>query len=191
MDPVTALFGIKTVLDIAGGISANKSSKAAAKALLEIAEFNAGMEERNVELIEKQIALANRVRVFEEREQRFRFRETQGGVIAGFAGGGVDVAQGTPIRVLRQNAREFEYDQAKQDFNLAVNVMQMRDAQEDARLRAEVTRMEGRAGAASQRAQGTASLLRSFGSAVTFAAQEGYFDRTPTSSTSNILALDR
>lgn len=171
-----ALFEILTLgSTILGGISQKKSSDRAAKAYEEVAEFNAKMEERNVDLIEKQIEIANRVRILDERQQRFRFGETQGGVIAGFSAAGIDISHGTPMRVLRQNAREFEYDQAKLDFNLAVNVMQMRDAQEDARLRAEVSRLEGKAGAASTRAQGSASLISAFGSAARFGYQENIF----------------
>jgi hypothetical protein len=170
------MFEILTLgATLLGGISQKKSSDRAAKAYEEVAEFNAKMEERNVDLIEKQIEISNRVRILDERQQRFRFGETQGGVIAGFSAAGIDISEGTPMRVLRQNAREFEYDQAKLDFNLAVNVMQMRDAQEDARLRAEVSRLEGKAGAASTRAQGSASLISAFGSAARFGYQENIF----------------
>lgn len=170
------MFEILTLgATILGGMSEKRASNRAAQAYEEVAEFNAKMEERNVDLIEKQIEIANRVRILDERQQRFRFGETQGGVIAGFSAAGIDVSHGTPMRVLRQNAREFEYDQAKLDFNLAVNVMQMRDAQEDARLRAEVSRLEGKAGAASTRAQGSASLISAFGSAARFGYQENIF----------------
>jgi len=80
------------------------------------------------------------------------------------------------MTVLRQNAREFEYDQAIADFNNSVTNMQINDAQENARLSAELSRMEGGAQAATLRAQGTQSLISSFGRAATAGYERGLFD---------------
>ena len=79
------------------------------------------------------------------------------------------------MRVLRQNAREFEYDMAVSDFNNAVTNMQINDQQENARLSAELSRMEGGAQAAGIRAQGTASFISSLGSAARFGYSSGMF----------------
>ncbi len=162
-------------LTLFGGLSQKSAADRAAEAAREVGEFNAKLIERDVDLLEKQREIINRNAVLQERVDRFRFAESQGSVVAQYSAAGIDVSHGTPMRVLRQNAREFEYDQAKLDFNLAVNVMQMRDAQEDARLRAEVSRLEGKAGAASTRAQGSASLISAFGSAARFGYQENIF----------------
>ena len=58
---------------------------------------------------------------------------------------------------------KFELDTDK--FNNDVTNMQIDDAQENAKLNAQLARMEGGSAAASLRAQGTASLIKSFGSA--------------------------
>ena len=55
-------------------------------------------------------------------------------------------------------------------MNNEITNMQISDEQETARLNAELARMEGAAGASSLSAQGTQSLIRSFGSA----AQQAY-----------------
>ncbi len=171
-----ALFEILTLgATVLGGISEKKASNRAAEAAREVGEFNAGLIERDVDLLERQREIINRNAVLQERVDRFRFAESQGSVVAQYSAAGIDVSQGTPMRVLRQNAREFEYDQAIADFNNAVTNMQINDAQENARLSAELSRMEGGAQAAGLRAQGTTSLIQSFGSAARFGYSSGMF----------------
>jgi hypothetical protein len=171
-----ALFEILTLgATILGGVSEKKASNRAAEAAREVGEFNAGLIERDIDLLEKQREIINRNAVLQERVDRFRFAESQGSVVAQYSAAGIDVSQGTPMRVLRQNAREFEYDQAIADFNNAVTNMQINDAQENARLSAELSRMEGGAQAAGLRAQGTTSLIQSFGSAARFGYSSGMF----------------
>ena len=171
-----ALFEILTLgATVLGGISEKKASNRAAEAAREVGEFNAKLIERDVDLLEKQREIINRNAVLQERVDRFRFAESQGSVVAQYSAAGIDVSHGTPMRVLRQNAREFEYDQAIADFNNAVTNMQINDAQENARLSAELSRMEGGAQAAGLRAQGTTSLIQSFGSAARFGYQNNMF----------------
>lgn len=171
-----ALFEILTLgATVLGGISEKKASNRAAEAAREVGEFNAGLIERDIDLLEKQREIINRNAVLQERVDRFRFAESQGSVVAQYSAAGIDVSHGTPMRVLRQNAREFEYDQAITDFNNAVTNMQINDAQENARLSAELSRMEGGAQAAGLRAQGTTSLIQSFGSAARFGYSSGMF----------------
>ena len=101
------------------------------------------------------------------------FRETQGEAVAGFAYAGVDIAVGTPMDVLRKGGRESDFEIAIDKFNNYVTNMQINDAQEDARLTAQLSRMEAGASAAALRSQGTASLIAGFGSA----ARIGYDTR--------------
>ena len=167
-------------LGITQGASQKRAANRAGAAAARVGEFNAKLIERDVDLLEKQREIINRNAVLQERVDRFRFAETQGTVVANYAASGIDVSRGTPMRVLRQNAREFEYDMAVADFNNAVQNMQINDAQENARLNAELSRMEGGAQAASLRAQGTQSMITSFGQAAQFAASSGMFDKSDT-----------
>jgi len=172
---LTALLGIKTVFDIAGGISSKNSANKAADAARKVGEFNAGLIERDIDLLEKQREIINRNAVLQERVDRFRFREAQGSVVAQYSGAGIDISHGTPMRVMRQAAREFEYDQAVNDFNNTVTNMQINDQQESSRLSAELSRMEGGAQAAGLRVQGTKSRIQSFGRAAQGAYEGGLF----------------
>ncbi len=107
-----------------------------------------------------------------EAERSFRrFEEdVQGSVRAGFGFAGIDISNGSPLQVLRENAREFQYQQDVAEFNRQIVNMQISDQQETARLNAQLSRMEGGAQAAGLRASGTASLIGSVGQA----AQIGY-----------------
>ena len=171
-----ALFEILTLgATVLGGISEKKASNRAAEAAREVGEFNAGLIERDIDLLERQREIINRNAVLQERIDRFRFAEIQGSVVAQYSAAGIDVSHGTPMRVLRKTARKFEYDQAVADFNNAVTNMQINDQQENARLSAELSRMEGGAQAANLRAQGTTSLIQSFGQAARFGYSSGMF----------------
>ena len=158
-----------------GGLSQKRASNRAAAAAQRVGEFNAKLIERDVDLLEKQREIINRNAVLQERVDRFRFAEAQGSVVANYSASGIDVSRGTPMRVLRQNAREFEYDMAVAEFNNAVTNMQINDQQENARLNAELSRMESGAQAASLRAQGTQAFIGSLGSAARFAYSNNMF----------------
>ena len=156
------------------GASQKRASNDAAAAHRAVGEFNAKMEERNIGLIDKQIEVTRRVRALDEQEARYRFStEVLGTVVNQYAGAGIAIGSGTPMRVSRQFAREFEVAQAKEDFNVSNRIMQMEDAKEDARLRAELSRMEGGYNAAAAKSAGTASMIQSFGQAARF----GYENR--------------
>jgi hypothetical protein len=154
-----------------GGLSQRSSANRAAAAADRAAQFNAGLIERDIGLLEKQREIINRNFLIEGKRSRSKFeREVQGAVRAGFGYAGIDMSQGTPVEVLRENAREFEYEATVEQITNEIANMQISDEQETARLNAELARMEGGAQASGLRAQGTASLIKSFGSA----AQQAY-----------------
>jgi hypothetical protein len=154
-----------------GGLSQKKAASRAAAAADRAAQFNANLIERDIGLLEKQREIINRNFLIEGQRSRSKFeREVQGAVRAGFGYAGIDMSQGTPVEVLRENAREFEYEATVEQMTNEIANMQISDEQETARLNAELARMEGGAQASGLRAQGTASLIKSFGSA----AQQAY-----------------
>ena len=154
-----------------GGLSQKKAANRAAAAADRAAQFNAGLIERDIGLLEKQREIINRNFLIEgQRSRRMFERDVQGGVRAGFGYAGIDMSQGTPVEVLRENAREFEYEATVEQMTNEIANMHISDEQETARLNAELARMEGGAQASGLRAQGTASLIKSFGSA----AQQAY-----------------
>lgn len=161
---------------IIGGIQQKNAANRAAAAAQRAAEFNADLIERDIDLLEKQRGIINaNFLVQQERAQQAFERDVQAVARSGFAYGGFDLSQGTPMEVLRDNAREFEYQKSVERFNNQITNMQITDAQEEAELNAELARMEGGAAAAGLRAQGTASLIRSVGQGAQFAYQTGMF----------------
>ena len=158
------LFTVGTTL--LAGASQKRSADRAARAARQVGEFNAGLIERDIGLLEKQREIINRNFLIEGiRASKFFERDVQGGVRAGFGYSGIDMGQGTPVEIIRENAREFEYERIVAEMNNEIINMQISDEQETARLNAELSRMEGGAQAAGLRSQGTTSLIRSFGSA--------------------------
>jgi len=163
-----AFAGITAGASVLGGIAAKNTADRAAAAAKAVGEKNAQIIERDLTILENTRKITNANLLLDEKRARYRFSGTQGTVVAGFAGAGIDIAQGTPMRVLRQNAREFEYDVKVAEFNNAVTNMKITDAQEGVRLSAEMSRMEGGYQAAAMRSQGTASLISGIGSAARF-----------------------
>jgi len=154
-----------------GGISQRNAADKAANAASRAGEYNAQLIERDIGLLEKQREIINRNFLVEgQRARTFFERDVQGAVRAGFGYAGIDMSQGTPLDVFRENAREFEYEQTVAQMNNEITNMQISDEQETSRLNAELSRMEGGAQASGIRAQDAASLIRSFGSA----AQQAY-----------------
>ena len=169
-DPVT-LAAVAIGSNVIGGIAQKKAANKAAASAREAGEFNASIIERDIDLLEKQRNIVNANFIVQSQRARTAFeRDVQGSVRAGFGYAGIDMSQGTPMQVLRENAREFQYEQDVAEFNRQVTNMQISDQQESARLSAQLSRMEGGATAASLKAQGTASLISSIGSA----AKTGY-----------------
>ena len=167
-----ALFGVLSLgATLLGGLSQKRAADRASDAAERAARFNAELIERDIGLLERQREILNRNFLIEGRRARTFFeRDVQGGARAGFGYAGIDMSQGTPLDVLRENAREFEYEQTVARMGNEITNMQLSDAQETARLNAELARMEGGAQAAGLRAQGTQSLIRSLGSV----AQQAY-----------------
>ena len=167
-----ALFPLLAIgTSLLGGISQKKASDKAAAAAKAAGEFNAKIIERDIDLLERQRQIFNANFLVEAERSFRRFEEdVQGSVRAGFGFAGIDISNGSPLQVLRENAREFQYQQDVAEFNRQIVNMQISDQQESARLNAQLSRMEGGAQAAGLRASGTASLIGSVGQA----AQIGY-----------------
>jgi hypothetical protein len=167
-----ALFPLIAIgTSLLGGITQKKASDKAAAAAKAAGEFNAKIIERDIDLLERQRQIFNANFLVEAERSFRRFEEdVQGSVRAGFGFAGIDISNGSPLQVLRETAREFQYQQDVAEFNRQIVNMQISDQQESARLNAQLSRMEGGAQAAGLRASGTASLIGSVGQA----AQIGY-----------------
>lgn len=175
-DPITILAAVSTASSVVGGISQKKAADKAAAAAKNAGEYNAAIIERDIDLLEKQRQIINANFIVDSQRARTAFeRDVQGAVKAGFGYAGIDMSHGTPMQVLRENAREFKYEQDVAEFNRQVANMQISDQQESSRMSAQLSRMEGGAQAASLRAQGTASLISGIGQATSKAVEYKFF----------------
>jgi hypothetical protein len=181
-DPIT-LAAISVGSQVVGGIAQQQASNRAAAAANKASEFNAQIIERDIDLLERQRQILNAQFVIDDQRMRVAFeRDVQGRVKAASGYAGIDMSRGTPMEVLMFNARELEYQSAVGRFNNEIANMQISDAQEEARLNAQLARMEGGAAAAALRAQGTASLIRGIGGAAQTGFQTGVFGSSGGSS---------
>lgn len=170
----TACAVIQIGTTLLGAAQQQRAADKAASAARAAGEFNAKIIERDIELFERQRGILNSQFAIDQVRGREAFeREVQGTVRASTGYAGFDMSQGTPMAVLRSNAREFDYQQSVEKFNNEIANMQISDAQEEARLNAELSRMEGGMAAASARASGTASLISGIGKAATTAYETG------------------
>lgn len=166
MPLLETLTAIKIGTDLLSGFTSEKASSKAADRAAEAAEFNAQIIERDIGLLSKQRQIINaNFAATQTLNARAFEKDVQGTARSGYAYGGFDLTQGTPIDVLRENAREYDYEIEVQEFNNAITNMQIDDAIEETNLQAELTRMSGQANASGLRASGTASLIKSLGSA--------------------------
>ena len=153
---------LSTGLQVVSAVSSKKAADKAAAKAQEAGDFNAEMIERDIDLLEKSQNIYNANFLVSQNKAALMFeRDIQAQARVGFGYAGVDMSQGTPVAILRQNAREFDYEQKIKEFDNSVVNMQIDDEQEGLQLAADLSRMEGGAQAAGIRAQGTSSLLRS------------------------------
>lgn len=167
-DPMTALAVASVTLDIVGGVEQKKSADKAAAAAQAAGNFNATIIERDIELLEKTRGILNANFLVSQNRAADAFeREVQGTARAGFGYAGFDMSAGTPIAVLRENAREFDYEQKVAAYENSLKNMQIDDQQEGLQMAAQLSRLEGGMAAASARAQGTASMINSLSNVAT------------------------
>ena len=156
------LMLISTGLQVASAVSGKKAADRAAAKAQEAGDFNAKIIERDIDLLEKSQNIYNANFLVSQNRAFQQFeRDIQGTAKAGFGYAGVDMSQGTPMAVLRQNAREFDYEQKVREFDNSIVNMQIDDEQEGLQMAADLSRLEGGAQAAGLRVQGTSSLLTS------------------------------
>ena len=159
---------IQVGLGLLGAAKQQSAANKAAAAAKAAGDFNAKIIERDIDLLEKTRGILNANFLVQQTRFTDAFeREVQGTAKAGFGYGGFDMSSGTNLVVLRQNAREFDYEQKVRQFENSLQNMQIDDEQEGLRLSAELSRMEGGMAAASARAQGQVSMLNALSNAAT------------------------
>tara|TARA_B100001250_G_scaffold64889_1_gene51278 strand:- start:3512 stop:4033 length:522 start_codon:yes stop_codon:yes gene_type:complete len=167
---------LTTGVSLLNAFNQKKSYDNAADAARKVGEKNAQIIERDIDLLAKQADIINTNHNIFKTRRKIGLESIQGQVRANTAFAGIDIASETTFANLDRNAREYDFEIATADFNNAVTNMQIADAQEDKRLSAELSRMEGGMQAASLRSQGTSSLLSGIGQTARMADQYGWFE---------------
>lgn len=183
-DPLTLLKAageVQMVFDFIGGLFKKSSADKAAQKAQEIAKKNAELILRDLDLIDKQIDLINANGLLRETRDRYQFANQQGDVVTGYSYGNIDISHGTPMDVMRENARNFELDMLINQRNDNVAVAQLEDERENVTLSAEIAIMGGQAQASSLRAQGNQALVGSVADIAKTGYERGFFS-SPTSS---------
>ena len=163
---------------LVGGLSAKNSADKAASAAQRAARFNANIIERDIGLLDRQRGILNGQYAIDSKRGKAAFeRNIQGTVKAAAGYAGYDIGSGTPFEILRANAAEFDYQESVNEFNNEIANLQINDAQEEARLNAQLTRMTGDAQASGLKSSGRSSLIKSIGGASTTAYNTGLFKK--------------
>jgi hypothetical protein len=162
-------------LSIIQGMQDKKAANKAARSNAAVSEKNARIIERDIDIANRQIQiLRDNLSISTQRKGR-GFSAVQGTVRNVSLASGV-TSRGTPQDVLIRNAAEFEYELAIDEFNTEIAILEQQDLIEETKLKAEVTRMGGKAESSAIRASGTQSLLKGLGTGVAIADADGMFE---------------
>ena len=173
---ISPMAAISVGTSLIGGLTKKNAADKAAAAAQQAANFNASIIERDIGLLDRQRGILNGQFAIDTKRGRQAFeRNIQGTVKAAAGYAGYDIGSGTPFEILRANAAEFDYQESVNEFNNEIANLQLNDAQEEARLNAQLTRMTGDAQASGLKSSGKASLIKSIGGASTTAFNTGLF----------------
>lgn len=152
-----------TALMVAGTAITVQGQLAAGKAAQKAANYNASVNDRNAQAAEIQAENIDRLNKIKELQDREKFKDLNDRTQMLYRGQGWAATTGTPLKKLLQNALRFEQDIEIQNYNSRVKQQQSKEVATNERLKAEITRMEGRAARTISRYQAAGTLLTSAG----------------------------
>jgi hypothetical protein len=150
---------------IAGGMISASGSIKSGKAARAAAEYNAKIQERNAEVADQaaeQILMQADRDAIRTEQIGLQFIKNQQGR---YGASGVIAGQDTALKVALASANDLEEQIAQRYYKSEVEAITMREQGVDARLSANLTRMEGNARYQASKTQAMASLLGSSSSA--------------------------
>lgn len=150
---------------IAGGMISASGSIKSGKAARAAAEYNAKIQERNAKVAEQaaeQILMQADRDAIRAEEIGLKFIRNQQGR---YGASGVIAGQDTALKVALESANNLEEQIAQRYYKSEVEAITMREQGVDARLGANLTRMEGNARYQAAKTQAMTSLLSSSSSA--------------------------
>jgi len=140
------------------GMSFMQNQAAAANAR-RVGAFNAQLANRDAQVAENnRIALGQKFDLELERAED-NFAELQSSTETAFRYRGVDPTSGTPLDVLLDNVRDFQFDREIAEYNNKIAMDQQSEIATFARMRGQLANMQGQQRAASYQAKAFGSLL--------------------------------
>ena len=153
-------------LMIAGTAITVQGQLAAGRAAKKAADYNASVNDRNAQAAEIQAENIDRLNKIKELQDREKFKDLNDRTQMLYRGQGWAATTGTPLKKLLQNALRFEQDIEIQNYNSRVKQQQSKEIATNERLKAEITRFEGRAARTISRYQAAGTLLTGIGAAL-------------------------
>lgn len=150
---------------VGGGLMSAAGSSKSGAAARQAAEYNAKIQERNAKVFTQQAEM----RLTAQERSNIRFGEQANRMIKGmgvaYRKNNVVANTGTALKVQMISAAEADDEMAYRTYNAKVGALALREQATDARLSANLTRLEGRARQQAYKTQANQSLLGGFSKA--------------------------
>ena len=152
-----------TALMVAGTALTVSSQLAAGRAAKKAADYNASVNERNAEKAEIQAENIARVTEFSIQRSRKKFQKLNDRTQMAVRGNGWLATTGTPLKMLLQNAMNYEEDVAAQRLQSEVKRQEQFEVATNQRLNAQLQRMQGKVAREVSKTQAMGTLLTNTG----------------------------
>ena len=152
-----------TALMVAGTALTVSSQLAAGRAAKKAADYNASVNERNAKKAEIQAENIARVTEFSIQRSRKKFQKLNDRTQMAVRGNGWLATTGTPLKMLLQNAMNYEEDVAAQRLQSEVKRQEQFEVATNQRLNAQLQRMQGKVAREVSKTQAMGTLLTNTG----------------------------
>jgi len=152
-----------TALMIGGTALTVSSQLAAGRAAKKAADYNASVNERNAKKAEIQAENIARVTEFSIQRSRKKFQKLNDRTQMAVRGNGWLATTGTPLKMLLQNAMNYEEDVAAQRLQSEVKRQEQFEVATNQRLNAQLQRMQGKVAREVSKTQAMGTLLTNTG----------------------------
>jgi hypothetical protein len=153
------LAAVAATTAVVGTAITASSQLAAGKAAQKAANFNASVNERNAQAREIQAENIARTTEFSIQRSREKFQRLNDRTQMAVRGNGWLATTGTPLKMLLQNAMNFEEDVAAQRLQSETKRLEQFEIATNQRLQGQLQRMQGKAAREISKTQAVGTLL--------------------------------
>lgn len=153
------LAAVAATAAVAGTALTASSQLAAGKAAQKAANFNASVNERNAQAAEIRAKNISRTTEFSIQRSRKKFQRLNDRSQMAIRGNGWLATTGTPLKMLLQNAMNFEEDVAAQRLQSETKRLEQFEIATNQRLQGQLQRMQGQVARQVSKTQAVGTLL--------------------------------